>query len=107
MEPFHSQFDPDLPSILTKFTLRTAYLYSFSGTYLAIAICREWLKRCASIDLTETVRRLRSQRAFAVQTPEQYQFCLLALKEELKRMNQSESRIETNEIEKNETEVSQ
>ena len=78
---------------------------------MAIAICREWLKRCASIDLTETVRRLRSQRAFAVQTPEQYQFCLLALKEELKRMNQSESRMmnqpETNEIEKNEIEVSQ
>ena len=67
------------------------YLCSILGTYLAIAICREWLKRCAAIDLTETVRRLRSQRAFAVQTPEQYQFCLLALKEELKRMNQSES----------------
>jgi len=49
---------------------------------LTIAICREWLKKSQSINLGETVRRLRSQRAFAVQTAEQYQFCLQALKED-------------------------
>lgn len=108
--PMKSIYDPPTPPDEDAFEISPIVIHCSAGigrtgTYLAIAICREWLKRCASIDMTETVRRLRSQRAFAVQTSEQYQFCLLALKEELKRKNQSESRTNLNE-EKNE-EVSQ
>ena len=57
---------------------------TFLGTYLAIDICRDWLDGCDEIQLRDTVGRIRTQRAFSVQTPEQYQFCLAALREVLK-----------------------
>ena len=68
--------------ILRKTFQKQRFNNSNLGTYLTIAICREWLKHCQSVNLAETVKRLRSQRAFAVQTAEQYQFCLQALKED-------------------------
>ena len=55
------------------------------GTYMTIDICREWLESGGDINLRDTVSRIRSQRAFGVQTPEQYQFCLTALREVLKQ----------------------
>ena len=60
-------------------------MISIIGTYLGIDICRDWLDSCSEIQLRDTVNRIRSQRAFCVQTPEQYQFCLAALREVLRR----------------------
>ena len=43
------------------------------------------------------MNRIRAQRAFSVQTPEQYQFCLAALREVLRRkiMEEEESEEES------------
>jgi protein tyrosine phosphatase len=82
-----SIYDPPIPADEDAFETSPIVIHCSAGigrtgTYLTIAICREWLKHCQSVNLAETVKRLRSQRAFAVQTAEQYQFCLQALKED-------------------------
>lgn len=50
-----------------------------SGTFctLDISMCR--LEDIGTVDICNTVRKMRSQRAFSIQTPDQYEFCYLAL----------------------------
>lgn len=79
-----SIYDPPTPPDEDAFEVSPIVIHCSAGigrtgTYLTIAICREWLKKCNGVNLEETVKRLRTQRAFSVQTAEQYQFCLLAL----------------------------
>jgi tyrosine-protein phosphatase non-receptor type 9 len=37
------------------------------------------LEETSTVDIKGTVERIRSQRAYSIQTPEQYVFCHLAL----------------------------
>ncbi|PIK51310.1 putative tyrosine-protein phosphatase non-receptor type 9 isoform X1 [Apostichopus japonicus] len=50
-----------------------------TGTFctLDISMCR--LEDIGTVDICNTVRKMRSQRAFSIQTPDQYEFCYLAL----------------------------
>ena len=84
---FIPHFLPFLKFFFDHFSIKKFFL----GTYLAIDICRDWLESSSEIQLRDTVGRIRTQRAFSVQTPEQYQFCLAALREVLKHKDSTES----------------
>lgn len=85
-----SPYDPPSPANEDPFEISPIIIHCSAGigrtgTYMTIDICREWLESGGDINLRDTVSRIRSQRAFGVQTPEQYQFCLTALREVLKQ----------------------
>ena len=48
---------------------------------MTIDICLKKLEATGKVDVRETVRRIRSQRAFSIQMPDQYVFCHLAVLE--------------------------
>ena len=48
-------------------------------------ICTKRLADIATADVQKTVRRIRTQRAFSIQMPDQYIFCHLALIEYAQR----------------------
>ncbi|CAG5132393.1 unnamed protein product [Candidula unifasciata] len=50
-----------------------------TGTFIAVDICLRQLEDVGVVNIQDTVRKIRSQRAFAVQVPEQYAFCYLAV----------------------------
>ena len=60
-------------------------LSSFSlpppGTFITIDICLRRLEDIGTVDVPATVRRIRSQRAFSIQMPDQYVFCYLGVLE--------------------------
>ena len=58
-----------------------------AGTFCTIDICLRQLADCDTVDVERTVRRIRSQRAFSIQMPDQYIFCHLALIEHAQRNN--------------------
>uniref|UniRef100_A0A182Z375 Tyrosine-protein phosphatase non-receptor type 9 n=3 Tax=Biomphalaria glabrata TaxID=6526 RepID=A0A182Z375_BIOGL len=46
-----------------------------TGTFITVDICLRRLEHVGTVDVKETVRRIRSQRAFSIQMPDQYVFC--------------------------------
>lgn len=50
-----------------------------TGTVAAVDICLYRLAETKTVNVQETVRRLRSQRAHSIQMPDQYLFCHLAV----------------------------
>ncbi|XP_076053155.1 protein tyrosine phosphatase Meg2 isoform X3 [Oratosquilla oratoria] len=52
-----------------------------TGTFCTLDICIKRLEDVGSIDVKGTVEKIRSQRAFSIQMPDQYVFCHLALLE--------------------------
>uniref|UniRef100_A0A8C4QUB4 Tyrosine-protein phosphatase non-receptor type 9 n=1 Tax=Eptatretus burgeri TaxID=7764 RepID=A0A8C4QUB4_EPTBU len=52
-----------------------------SGTFCTLDICLARLADCGTVDIHGTVRGMRSQRAFSIQTADQYCFCHTALLE--------------------------
>lgn len=52
-----------------------------TGTFITLDICLRRLEATGRIDVCKTVERIRSQRAFSIQMPDQYVFCHLALLE--------------------------
>ncbi|XP_025405414.1 tyrosine-protein phosphatase non-receptor type 9 isoform X2 [Sipha flava] len=50
-----------------------------TGTFCTLDICINRLEETSTVDIKGTVERIRSQRAYSIQTPEQYVFCHLAL----------------------------
>uniref|UniRef100_A0A1B6D8V8 Tyrosine-protein phosphatase domain-containing protein n=2 Tax=Clastoptera arizonana TaxID=38151 RepID=A0A1B6D8V8_9HEMI len=50
-----------------------------TGTFCTLDICISRLEESGSVDVRGTVERIRSQRAFSIQMPDQYIFCHLAL----------------------------
>ncbi|OWF43100.1 tyrosine-protein phosphatase non-receptor type 9-like [Mizuhopecten yessoensis] len=56
-----------------------------TGTFMTIDICLRKLEDIGRVDVQETVRRIRSQRAFSIQMPDQYVFCHLGLIEHAMR----------------------
>ncbi|KAL1139880.1 hypothetical protein AAG570_006857, partial [Ranatra chinensis] len=50
-----------------------------TGTLCTIDICISRLEETGTVDVKGTVEKIRSQRAFSIQMPDQYVFCHLAL----------------------------
>lgn len=55
------------------------------GTFCALDICLSQLQDVGTLDIRQTVLRMRRQRAFSIQTPEQYYFCYTAVLEHARR----------------------
>lgn len=55
------------------------------GTFCALDICLSQLQDVGTLNIYQTVLRMRSQRAFSIQTPEQYHFCYAAVLEHAQR----------------------
>ncbi|NXP42957.1 PTN9 phosphatase, partial [Leiothrix lutea] len=56
-----------------------------TGTFCALDICLSQLQDVGTLNIYQTVLRMRSQRAFSIQTPEQYYFCYTAVLEHAQR----------------------
>uniref|UniRef100_A0A8C2BM13 Tyrosine-protein phosphatase non-receptor type 9 n=1 Tax=Cyprinus carpio TaxID=7962 RepID=A0A8C2BM13_CYPCA len=56
-----------------------------TGTFCALDICLSQLQDVGTLNICQTVRRMRAQRAFSIQTPEQYYFCHTAILEHAQR----------------------
>uniref|UniRef100_A0A2R5L652 Putative tyrosine-protein phosphatase non-receptor type 9-like isoform x1 n=2 Tax=Ornithodoros turicata TaxID=34597 RepID=A0A2R5L652_9ACAR len=52
-----------------------------TGTFITLDICINRLEVTGRVDVHGTVERIRAQRAFSIQMPDQYVFCHLALLE--------------------------
>ncbi|XP_045132303.1 tyrosine-protein phosphatase non-receptor type 9-like isoform X5 [Portunus trituberculatus] len=52
-----------------------------TGTFCTLDICIRRLEETGTIDVKGTVEKIRSQRAYSIQMPDQYVFCHLALLE--------------------------
>ncbi|XP_075432271.1 LOW QUALITY PROTEIN: tyrosine-protein phosphatase non-receptor type 9 [Ascaphus truei] len=52
-----------------------------TGTFCALDICLSQLQDVGFLNIRQTVQLMRSQRAFCIQTPEQYYFCHTAILE--------------------------
>ncbi|PNF33815.1 Tyrosine-protein phosphatase non-receptor type 9 [Cryptotermes secundus] len=50
-----------------------------TGTFCTLDICISRLEDVGTVDVRGTVERIRSQRAYSIQVPDQYVFCHLAL----------------------------
>ncbi|XP_047434514.1 tyrosine-protein phosphatase non-receptor type 9 [Mugil cephalus] len=56
-----------------------------TGTFCTLDICLSRLEDIGTVDVCETVRRMRKQRAFSIQTWDQYYFCYTAVIEYAQR----------------------
>lgn len=56
-----------------------------TGTFCTLDICLSRLEDISTIDVRQTVRRMRTQRAFSIQTWDQYYFCYTAVIEYAQR----------------------
>lgn len=54
-------------------------LSSIAGTFITLDICIARLEDIGTVDIKGTVEKIRSQRAYSIQMPDQYIFCHLAL----------------------------
>ncbi|OCT89431.1 tyrosine-protein phosphatase non-receptor type 9 [Xenopus laevis] len=52
-----------------------------TGTFCTLDICLSQLDNVGTVNIQETVQRMRRQRAFSIQTPEQYYFCYTSVLE--------------------------
>ena len=52
-----------------------------TGTFCCLSNSVERLRKTGLVDIYSTVKSIREQRAFSVQTPEQYQFCYTGILE--------------------------
>jgi len=58
---------------------------SATGTFCTLDICLSRLEDVGTVDVRQTVRRMRTQRAFSIQTWDQYYFCYTAIVEYAQR----------------------
>lgn len=63
------------PSDDNNFPLVTAIQI---GTFITLDICISRLEDVGTADIRGTVEKIRSQRAYSIQMPDQYVFCHLA-----------------------------
>ncbi|KAM9503746.1 tyrosine-protein phosphatase non-receptor type 9-like [Salvelinus alpinus] len=56
-----------------------------TGTFCALDICLSQLQDMGTLNVCQTVRWMRTQRAFTIQTPDQYYFCHNAILEHAQR----------------------
>lgn len=75
--------------------------FQCTGTFCTLDICLSRLEDIGTVDVCQTVRRMRTQRAFSIQTWDQYYFCYTAVIEyaqchgKLSPVQWSDSDIET------------
>jgi len=50
-----------------------------TGTFCTLDICISRLEDVGTVDIRGTVAKIRSQRAYSIQMPDQYVFCHIAL----------------------------
>jgi len=62
-----------------------AVMIGVAGTFITMDINTRRLADTGHVDVAATVRRVRSQRAFSIQMPDQYVFCHVALVEHAMR----------------------
>ena len=55
------------------------------GTFCTLDISLARLEDVGTVDVCNTVRLMRAQRAYSIQTPDQYEFCYFALVEYAQR----------------------
>ena len=60
-------------------------LYLLTGTFITMNISTLRLADIGTVNVHKTVQKLRQQRAFSIQMPDQYVFCHLALIEHAQR----------------------
>ncbi|XP_042198882.1 tyrosine-protein phosphatase non-receptor type 9 isoform X1 [Callorhinchus milii] len=58
-----------------------------TGTLCTLDICLSQLQDVGTLNVYQTVRRMRGQRAFSIQTPDQYYFCYTAIIEHAQRQH--------------------
>lgn len=51
----------------------------FLGTFITLDICISRLEDIGTVDIRGTVEKIRAQRAYSIQMPDQYVFCHMAL----------------------------
>ncbi|XP_018413426.1 PREDICTED: tyrosine-protein phosphatase non-receptor type 9-like isoform X2 [Nanorana parkeri] len=56
-----------------------------TGTFCTLDICLSRLENIGTVDVLQTVKRMRTQRAFSIQTWDQYYFCYMAIIEYAQR----------------------
>ncbi|XP_069092760.1 tyrosine-protein phosphatase non-receptor type 9-like isoform X3 [Pleurodeles waltl] len=56
-----------------------------TGTFCTLDICLSRLENISTVDVNQTVKRMRTQRAFSIQTWDQYYFCYMAIIEYAQR----------------------
>lgn len=54
-------------------------IYRIAGTFITLDICISRLEDVGTVDIRSTVEKIRSQRGYSIQMPDQYVFCHLAL----------------------------
>ena len=64
-----------------------------TGTFITIDICLRELNATGSVDIQNTLQEIRRQRAFCIQTEEQYAFCYLAVLEYCLRLKKDDEEI--------------
>lgn len=69
--------------VLSSFTKHSFW---FLGTFITLDICISRLEDVGAADIRGTVEKIRAQRAFSIQMPDQYVFCHLALIERYKHV---------------------
>lgn len=62
-----------------------SWLFPPPGTFCALDICLSQLQDVGTLNVHQTVMRMRTQRAFSIQTPEQYYFCYTSIIEHAQR----------------------
>lgn len=61
------------------------FFFELPGTFCALDICLSQIQDVGTLNVCQTVRRMRTQRAFSIQTPDQYYFCYNAILEYAQR----------------------
>lgn len=56
-----------------------------TGTFCSLDICLSQLQDIGTLNVYQTVQRMRTQRAFSIQTADQYYFCYTAIAEHAQR----------------------
>lgn len=73
-----------MPTLITVFPLcevKLKFFINITGTFCTLDICIRRLEETGTIEVKGTVEKIRSQRAYSIQMPDQYVFCHLALLE--------------------------
>lgn len=80
-EGFGSNLDSDSEISVTPIVIHCSAGVGRTGTFCCLSNSIEQLNLAGTVDVFSMVKKIRDQRAFSVQTPEQYQFCYTGIVE--------------------------
>lgn len=78
---FNFIIDNQSVDINCKLVIFYFFLLIFIGTFCTLDICISRLEDTGTVDIRSTVEKIRAQRAYSIQMPDQYVFCHRALAE--------------------------